>query len=303
MNFRLLLWIILATCPAISQDCSGYVVVDPFDSVTHMGIDGLRATDFEAKLGNASLPIVSSTQSFNSRVLVLVQAAGSAEDPHILELARRVAEMSRQAPADRPLAFGAFGNRTSFTKGFPRNSQDRNAGIDDVMSQLNSLGKDAAVFDALHEGIALFGQEQPGDTIVLVSSEHDIKSKRNDQDLEKEFSQHHVRLLATVFTRDVAEIQTLTSRIQNMDRKREEIFTLHRLATVTGGAYTHGLNTEMIDFAWAGYLLEVKLPADMDKPKSWNLQLRGDAAKAHKNPLIYQPFKLAPCSATTASVR
>lgn len=296
------LWILLAACPALSQECTVYMVVDPFDKVTHIGIDGLKADDFEAKLGNASVPVVSSTQSFNSRVLVLVQAGGSSEDPHILELARRVAEMARQAPADRPLAFGAFGNRTSFTKGFPRNSQDRNAGIDEVMSRLSSLGKDAAIFDALHEGIALFGQEQPGDTIVLVSSEHDIKSKRNDQDLEKEFNQHHVRLLATVFTREVAEVQTLTSRIQNMDRKRGEIFTLHRLATITGGAYTHGLNPDMIDFAWAGYLLGVRTPAGLDKPKSWKLQLRGDAAKTHKDALIYQPYSLAPCGTTTASV-
>lgn len=295
------LWILLAASTALSQECTVYMIVDPFDKVTHLGIDGLKADDFEAKLGNAALPIVSSTQSFSSRVLVLVQAAGSAEDPHILELARRVAEMARQAPADRPLAFGAFGNHTSFTKGFSRNLQERNAGIDEVMSRLSSLGKDAAVFDALHEAIALFGQEQPGDTIVLVSSEHDIRSKRNDRDLEKELSQHHVRLLATVFIREVAEIQTLTSRIQNIDRKHEEIFTLHRLATVTGGAYTRGLNPDMIDFAWAGYLLGVRAPAGLDKPKSWKLQLRGDAAKTHKDALIYQPYSLVPCAGTTTA--
>lgn len=108
-------------------------------------------------------------------------------------------------------------------------------------------------------------------------------------------------LLATVFPREVAEVQTLTSRIQNIDRKREEIFTLHRLATITGGAYTHGLNPDMIDFVRAGYLLGIKAPAGLEKPKSWKLQLRGDAAKTHKDALIYQPYSLVPCTGTTTA--
>jgi|SRR5579862_111931 len=296
------LWILLIASPVLSQECTAYMVVDAFDKVTHKGIDGLNAGDFEAKLGNASLQIVSSTQSFNNRVLVLVQAAGSSEDPNILAVARRVAEMARQAPVDRLVAFGAFGDHTVFTKGFSSNLQERSAGIDQVMSQLNSLGRYTAVFDALHDGIALFGQTQPGDTIVLVGSGHDVKSRRNERDLEKEFSQQHVRLLATVFIQQVAAIHD-TNLVEKMDRKLEETFALHRLASSTGGAFSHGLAPGLIDFAFAGYLVGIHAPAGLDKPKSWKLQLGGDAAKAHKGALIYQPFWLAPCTSTAAATR
>src|SRR5579864_1121909 len=123
------LWILLIASPVLSQECTAYMVVDAFDKVTHKGIDGLNAGDFEAKLGNASLQIVSSTQSFNNRVLVLVQAAGSSEDPNILAVARRVAEMARQAPVDRLVAFGAFGDTLCLPKDFPATCRNAVPGL------------------------------------------------------------------------------------------------------------------------------------------------------------------------------
>jgi len=300
MNCRLFLWIILASCPAICQECSAYVVIDPFDAVSHIGIDGLQVADFEAKMDNALLPIANARQAFNSRVLIMVQANGSAEDPEVMKLVHTVAELARQASPLHPVAFGIYGERVVFTKGFIGNWDERRPAIDGVLQQINSIGKYGAVFDALHEGLALFGQPEPGDTVVLVGDGHDVKSHKNDRDLEKEFAEHHARLLATVFTREVAEIHDL-NRITKIERRMGETFALHELASFTGGAYTRGLTPTLVDFAWAGYLLEVKLPNNMDKLRSWKLQLRGEAAKAHKNAVIYQPFKLAPCGAMTAS--
>ncbi len=185
MRYGLWLWILLTALRAPSQECTAYVIVDPFDVTTHMGIDGLATEDFDAKLGNTSLTIVSSSQSFNNRVLVMVQAAGSAEDPKVVKLASLIAGLARQTPAGRPVAFAVFGEHAVFSKGFATSLQERNAAIDDVMAQLNSLGKSPAVFDALHEGIGFFGQQQPGDTIVLISSSRDIKSRETIETWKK----------------------------------------------------------------------------------------------------------------------
>ena len=65
--------IVLSSATVFAQTCTTYVVVDPFDGKTRHGIDGLKAEDFEARMGSASLPVVSATQSFNNRVLVLVE--------------------------------------------------------------------------------------------------------------------------------------------------------------------------------------------------------------------------------------
>ncbi len=66
-------------CSLFAQNCSTYAVVDPFDGKTSHGIDGLKAENFEAKAGSLSLPIVSATQNFNSRVLILLQIGTSPE--------------------------------------------------------------------------------------------------------------------------------------------------------------------------------------------------------------------------------
>jgi len=295
-----LLWLCLlvAPCLATGQSCTAYAVIDVFDSKSHMGIDGLEANDFEVKMGGSSLPIVSMSQSFNNRVLVMVQGAGSLKGPLPAEITRGIAGFVRLAPAGRPVAFAAFANRTAFTKGFSANVQERSAWIDDVIAQLNSIGNDPAVFDALHEGIAFFGPDQPGDTIILISTGHDVSSKRNEMDLEKEFTQHHTRLLLTAMTTGV--IEGFNANHQN---KYEEVHALHRLASSTGGSYTRLVSPNFMDFAWAGYLVGVGLPPTLDKARDWKLQLRGAAAKAHKDALIYQPYSVAPCSRPIAETK
>ena len=35
----------------------------------------------------------------------------------------------------------------------------------------------------------------------------------------------------------------------------------------------------LIRFAWAGYMLEIKLPPGVSRPHKWKVQFRGDAAK------------------------
>ena len=111
---RIVLWIIvlLASSFGAAQDCTTYALLDAFDRKTTLGIDGLKAQDFEAEMGNRSLPVLSVTQNLNNRVLVLAEVDNSIPGNSIAELQ----EMVDRAPAQRPIAVGVFADGALFTK-------------------------------------------------------------------------------------------------------------------------------------------------------------------------------------------
>src|SRR5262245_6242304 len=100
--------IALTASTLLAQNCTTYVVVDPFDGKTGHGIDNLKAENFQAKAGNTLLPATTATVDFSNRVLVLVETSGTAADKEMSGLIHKIADMARQAPAGRPIAFGAF---------------------------------------------------------------------------------------------------------------------------------------------------------------------------------------------------
>ncbi len=291
---------LLASSWVSGQTCTTYVVVDPFDHKTTKGIDGLRAEDFEAKLDHTSVPIVSVTQTFNGRLLLLVEISGTAEDATLAERANALANLAAQAPTGRSVAFGVFAERAIFMKGFSTDPQERRSSINELMAQAKSLGKQTALYDALHEALTLFGPHRPGDTILLISAGFDNRSKRNGGDMEKEFLAQGTRLLVMMRPRasmvPVPGQQFRWKPDSDMGVRTSAGRTdLARLSGRTGGAYT-GFSPHFFEFAWAGYMVGILAPANLEKPKEWNLRLRGAAAKAHPDAIIYQPWELPLCS-------
>src|SRR5437762_7877861 len=120
---RIVLWIIvlLVSSFGTAQDCTTYALLDAFDQKTTLGIDGLKAQDFEAEMGNRSLPVLSVTGNLNNRVLVLAEVDNSIPDNSIAELQ----EMLDRAPGQRPIAVGVFADRALFTKEFFTNPAQR----------------------------------------------------------------------------------------------------------------------------------------------------------------------------------
>src|SRR6185437_16184130 len=217
---------------ALAQTCTAHVIVVPFDQKTHKGIDGLQSGDFEARMGHDSLSVNGSTQTLNQRLLVLVDVSGGSEHPQVVSDAAKVADLARHAPAGRKVAFGAFADRLLITKQFAIDPLERSAGIDDLMLQAKSLGKDSALFDAVHQGIGYFGERQPGDTIMLLTDGHDNVSKRNADDVSQELLASGIRLLTVFRPR---------SRFVSRDFHqiiRDETNTLKFLTSITGGSYT-----------------------------------------------------------------
>src|SRR5205807_2214897 len=122
---------------------------------------------------------------------------------------------------------------------------------------------------------------------------------RNDTDLRKELDASGIRLLVMNTYRRVRQLEPSESSVEHPveDRKRGENTALKILASRSGGSYTYGISETQLHFAAYGYLFVVKLPAGPDKFRGWTPRLRGNAAKAHPNPLIYYPEQLGPCTA------
>src|SRR6267378_3089108 len=82
VNMRLWfdLLILLSSSWTFGQECTRYMVVDVFDRKTNHGVDALEASNFKAKLDGQAISVVSATQNFNNRIMVLVETSGTGDD-------------------------------------------------------------------------------------------------------------------------------------------------------------------------------------------------------------------------------
>jgi hypothetical protein len=286
---RLVLWFSLLTFSAWSaaQDCSTYALAAPFSKKTGDDLANLGPENFEAKMGQTVLPVLSSTPDFDNRVLVLLETDG-ADNDRIGDMVDLVVKLARQAPDGKRIAFGIFAEKTQFTPDFFANQKERIREINDVIETAPSMGKRVGMFDALHEALKVFGRHQPGDTVLLVADAYDDNSRLAPAKVEKEYVDSGTRLL-------VALRQPLTHvgkefmwRNHDWDRTLVERITIR-----TGGAYTM-FTAHFFGFPWRGYILQVQVPDGMAKPHKWKLRLRNTDELPKKFNLFY-PEQLTPC--------
>src|SRR5262249_43005807 len=161
-----LLFLLLIVDLARAQQCTTYSVVAAVDRKTGDDIDDLRPEDFEAQAGGKPITIVSATQKFDARVLILLET-DSLKSDRVSDAVELVTRLARQAPEGRRLAFGVFSRKSKFTKTFNPDMKSRAQEISEVVEEAPSLGQRVALYDALHEAIKLFGDHQPGDTVML----------------------------------------------------------------------------------------------------------------------------------------
>jgi hypothetical protein len=292
MRHALLICILFLSSWSAAQDCTAYVVVNVYNSKLGIDVLTLKAEDFEARTDKIALPIVSSKSSYTSRLLVLVETDGM-DNSQVAEAVDTVTRMSRQAPEGQPVAFGIYADRAVFTKGFFTNAEERTTAISAVREEASSLGKRVALFDALHEGLQLFGAHQPGDALLLVGFPYDDKSHHSAADVEKEFLATGTRFMAML-----REPMSRVSRDFLLNPHTAEKQMFYDLPEKTGGAHT-SFDAHFFGWGWRGYLLEIKVPDGLRKSRSekWKLKFRGAAAEAFKKSHLYYPEYLPPCAA------
>ena len=295
MGLRLGLFILFAACCATGQNCTNTVLVSFYDQLTTNEIQTLKSSDIEVRMSDSSLPVLSFTREFNNRLLILLQTEGAAKNDKLADIVNLVTQQARTAPNGKPVAFGVFSQKALFTEDFLSDAEERTAAVNEVIEQAGSLGKRVALWDALHEALGRFGPHQPGDTVLLVGDPYDDASHHSAGDVEKEFMTKGTRLF-------------MMRRVHASHVERDFMWTsndleksaLDRITQETGGLLSEYV-ASLIRFAWAGYLMEIKLPPGMDKPHKWKVQFRGPAAVAHRKTNFYYPALLPPCNSESAA--
>jgi len=297
MRLVIAVFALLLSSRGLAQQCTTTVLASFYDQLTKDEIETLKPGDLEIKIDGKKLPVLSASRDFNNRLLILLQTEGSAKNDKLAELVSTVTQQAREAPAGKPVAFGVFAEKATFTKGFSSEPEMRTAAINEVVESAPPLGKRVALWDALHQALLLFGPHQPGDTILLVGDPYDDSSHHSPESVEKEFIANGTRLFMMR--------RTQGSRVerdflwQNHDLEKT---VLARMTEETGGLLSLYV-ASLIRFAWAGYMLEIKLPPGMGRPHKWKVQFRGDAAETHRKTNFYYPARFPSCELQQATSR
>jgi hypothetical protein len=281
---------LLLSSQGLAQECTVTVLASFYDQLTKDEIETLKPDDLEIKIDGKRLPVLSASRDFNNRLLILLETEGSAKNEKLSGLVSIVTQQARQVPAGKPVAFGVFAEKATFTKGFSSEPEMRTAAINEVIEGAPPLGKRVALWDALHEALALFGPHQPGDTVLLVGDPYDDSSHRSPESVEKEFVVNGTRLFMmrrTEGSRVERDFMWQTHDLEKM--------VLARTTEETGGLLSMYV-ASLIRFAWAGYMLEIKLPPGMNRPHKWKVQFRGDAAVTHRKTNFYYPARFPACN-------
>jgi hypothetical protein len=159
------------------------------------------------------------------------------------------------------------------------------------------LGKRIAIYEALHNALALFGRHQPGDTILVVADGYDDGSDHSGDSVEKEFIASGTRLL--VMLRQTFSHVTGNFMWRNPELDRA---ILQRIAARTGGVFTM-FDAYAFGMAWRGYMLGIDVPEGGAKGHKWKLRLLSSPMKTRKRLNLYYPEQLPPCAATLAEAR
>jgi hypothetical protein len=289
----IVLFALVLSSRALAQECSVTVLASFYDQLTKSEIETLKAQDIEIKINGKKLPVQNASRDFNNRLLILLETEGSAKNEKLADLVSTVTQQARQAPEGKPVAFGVFAEKATFTKGFSSEPEIRTAAINEVVEGAPPLGKGVALWDALHEALALFGPHQPGDTILLVGDPYDDSSHHSPESVEREFIANGTRLFMMRRTQGSRVERDFMWQSHDLEK-----MVLQRTAVETGGLLSLYV-ASLIRFAWAGYMLEIKLPHGVSRPHKWKVQFRGDAAKTHRKTNFYYPARFPVCEANS----
>jgi hypothetical protein len=296
---RAVLWLsfLLISSLAAAQECVTYVIVPVVDHTTGEEIENLKTTDFNARAGGISLPIVSAEQKFSNRLLVLLETDGMGSNDKLDYEIKTMTQMARQAPDSKPIALGIYADHAVFTKDFSSDEKQRATEISNVIEQAEQLGKHVALYDALHDALQRFGAHEPGDTILLIGDPYDDNSHRSADEVEKEFLRSGTRL--AVMLRQPFSRVNRDFMWSNHEREKA---TFDLLTARTGGSYTV-YEEHLFDFPWKGYMLGLQVPNGRHIPRHWKLRLNDSAPVAGRHPKLYYPEQLPGCTMRTTAAK
>jgi len=253
---------------------------------------GLQPSDFKTQLGRRSVEIVSVTDDISEhRAVIVLDASSSMTDEWKPSVA--VAEFLVKSTPHTAFALLTFSDQLKERVGFDQGNGDVTAKLARLGNPPDTAGK-TALLDTLHEALVLLTPPQLGDAIFVISDGEDNHSHLTESEVRKEFLASKVRLFG------FAPIEPAASR----GRTPEEaggVGLLYELTKESGGDFVvrtglpdlkaRAFGREISEF----YRLEIKLPAPLDRPHSWKLEMSEPKGTKGRPLLVIYPERLMPC--------
>jgi hypothetical protein len=274
----------------MAQECTRTLPITVVNRVTGLPVDYFKTDQLHARAGNLSVPILSVGRLTAGRVLVLVDDSGSMGYASTL-MKNLGPTLVRDNPTGSQLAFGFFHGQIVIN---PRFTADHHE-LDEVIKQHDLVRTPLGgtrLFDAIHEGLQLFGQTRFGDTMLVITDGIDSTSKIGRGSLESQLKVSGVRVFSIVLSEN--------------NGHQEERDWLAKIANTSGGAvytvYVAGVNYadaewrkrtyDVLLILWEktilrGLTITVRAPAETKKGQ-WKLEIGGYA-------VVHYPPLVAPC--------
>ncbi len=286
-------------------------------------VSGLQKENFRATLGGQDVQIISAQYDTSPhRVLLLLDVSGSMYPNRPVESLFAARLLDNTAPGN-PVAVLTFSGSIVAQVPF---STDRTAARTEI-ANLKSMPEPVEhaplrknpILDALDRALGVLSPAQPGDSICLISDGlENVSNIRADQ-AKQNFGPAGVRIFDILFLTQLARGGSVMT-IEEFDGTQ----TLADLARMNGGdtmpvspKVVHQLFTDWSSrvspqvisaretfvssadvFARqmsACYRLEIELPAPMDKPRGWKLEvLDPSTGKPDHKLVLHYPSKLYP---------
>lgn len=274
-------------------------------------IAGLTPENFKGKFRGKPVRVASvRDRNVIPRIVVLLDSSGSMSQGASpkWKLALALASHPTMAFGERAeIALIVFSDQINYEVGFgePRQAFTDAIASMQVLEANKAMGHgQTALYAAILRAAELLRPAHPGDLIYVVSDGQENASKADFGDVEQTLLASSTRLFAAI------PVAPLGPRGRTPEEEAGPV-DLQTLARETGGntiSISHGYDltgwrgretTSMVDWLyrrmWELTEIEIELPREVDKPRTWELELVPTTDVSAKGATLTYPTKLVSC--------
>lgn len=299
---------------ASAQECVRTIPYSVFNRAIELGSRELEPGLLQARSGHSQLRITSVDKIPTRRLLLLVDGSGSMAAMDKVWLHKSKATKTAEEVAEKfvsellprvPVAYGVFQEQLFLTGSFasdPRRLQDDIGSI--KQKSLGARKRGTAIYDALAEGLLLFGATQPGDAILLITDGEDNRSKHSSKEIENKLKQSGVLFFVLLVSEHIfnpldsgarqalLDIPRQTGGMVNVLDAENPAWSFDKPTASAAQEINSFLHLQLL----SSYRLHVAAPESSKKTQKWTLSVRADVDARWKEVKLSYPGRLAPCA-------
>src|SRR6266851_3715393 len=307
------LTVVLLVQLAFAQECAQTIPFSVSNQRIALGSSELGAGLLQARTGHLQLRIEGVDKVPTRRVLVLVDRSGSMATrdevwSHTSKAAKTAEEVAEnfvmQIPPGVFVGYGVFQGRLFPADGFARDSNTLQDNIRNAKEKIVGRKNGTAIYDALAEGLFLFGETQPGDVILLITDGGDNQSKHSSREIENSLKQADVQLFLLLVSGHMAVPEEIEARDALITMARQTGGMVHLLDAGNPAwgfdkptaAAAQEINNFLHLQLLFSYRLRVAVPPSSKNTQRWTLAVRADADARWRDVKLSYPDRLQPCA-------